>query len=68
MKRIEKLNRWNKLSDKERSDKIANELSIKEKEMLLGLVTQAIEEIGLGEMEYLEILKEIENKLDDRRG
>ena len=63
MTRIEKLNRWNKLSDKEKSNKIANELSIKEKEMLLGLVTQAIEEIGLGEMEYLKPLQQIENKL-----
>jgi uridine kinase len=26
MKRVDKLNQWNKLSDKEKSDKIANEL------------------------------------------
>ena len=31
--------------------------------MLLGLVAQAIEEIGLGEMEYLKPLQNIKNKL-----
>tara|TARA_R110000751_G_scaffold92044_3_gene180306 strand:- start:943 stop:1170 length:228 start_codon:yes stop_codon:yes gene_type:complete len=35
----------------------------KEKEILLGLVIQAIEEIGLGEMEYLKPLQKIEQKL-----
>ena len=40
-----------------------NELTEKEKEMLLGLVIQAIEEIGLGEMEYLKPLQAIEQKL-----
>ena len=40
-----------------------NELTAKEKEMLLGLVIQAIEEIGLGEMEYLKPLQKIEHKL-----
>ena len=40
-----------------------NEFTAKEKEMLLGLVIQAIEEIGLGEMEYLTPLQKIENKL-----
>ena len=39
------------------------DLTEKEKEILLGLVTQAIEEIGLGEMEYLKPLQTIENKL-----
>lgn len=41
----------------------ANKLNSKEKEMLLGLVIQAIEEIGLGEMEYLKPLQTIEQKL-----
>ena len=40
-----------------------NEFTAEEKEMLLGLVIQAIEEIGLGEMEYLKPLQKIENKL-----
>ena len=40
-----------------------NQLTKEEKEMLLGLVTQAIEEIGLGEMEYLKPLQNIKNKL-----
>ena len=39
------------------------DLTETEKEMLLGLVTQAIENIGLGEMEYLKPLQIIENKL-----
>ena len=30
MTRVEKLNQWNKLSDKEKSDKIVNELDLKE--------------------------------------
>ena len=29
MKRVDKLNNWNKLSDKEKSDKIVNEFAIK---------------------------------------
>tara|TARA_R110002050_G_scaffold96673_1_gene200975 strand:- start:274 stop:414 length:141 start_codon:yes stop_codon:yes gene_type:complete len=40
-----------------------NQLTKEEKEMLLGLVIQAIEEIGLGEMEYLKPLQNIKNKL-----
>ena len=40
-----------------------NEFTEKEKEMLLGLVIQAIEEIGLGEMKYLKPLQVIEQKL-----
>jgi len=39
------------------------DLTETEKEMLLGLVTQAIEEIGLGEMEHLKPLQTIVNKL-----
>ena len=40
-----------------------NQLTKEEKEMLLGLLIQAIEEIGLGEMEYLKPLQNIKNKL-----
>tara|TARA_R110002167_G_scaffold102276_1_gene265508 strand:- start:1529 stop:1825 length:297 start_codon:yes stop_codon:yes gene_type:complete len=39
------------------------DLTETEKEMILGLVQQAIEDIGLGEMEYLKPLQTIENKL-----
>tara|TARA_R100001530_G_C4256279_1_gene139236 strand:- start:150 stop:383 length:234 start_codon:yes stop_codon:yes gene_type:complete len=41
-----------------------NKFTEKEKEMLLGLVIQAIDEIGLGEMEYLKPLQAIQKKLE----
>ena len=40
-----------------------DELTSIEIELILGLVTQAIEELGLGEMEYLKPLQKIETKL-----
>ena len=41
-----------------------NKFTEKEREMILGVVIQAIEEIGLGEMEYLKPLQEIQRKLE----
>ena len=41
-----------------------NKFSATENDMLLGLVIQAIEEIGLGEMEYLKPLQAIQKKLE----
>jgi len=40
-----------------------NKLTKEEKEMLLSLIIQSIEEVGLGEMEYLKPLQSIKNKL-----
>ena len=40
-----------------------NKLTEEEKEIILGLLTEAIEKIGLGEMEYLKLLQNIKNKL-----
>ena len=47
-------------------DKITiKNLTETEKEILLELVTQAIKDIGLGEIEYLKPLQTIKNKLNE---